>query len=68
MTTTNDSSDGPKTEDEFAEALGTLLKRAYRNGVDIEGGWQYGDGTDHPSWGIEIYAVSRSTESDFLPE
>lgn len=61
MNATKDPNDGPATADEFEEALGTLLQQAHRNGVDVEGGWEFGDGTTYPSWGIEIYAVSQST-------
>lgn len=46
----------PTTAGEFHDALGTLLARAERNGVDVEGGWAFRD-DDRTGRGVEIHRV-----------
>ena len=58
MSTPTPAGDGPTTESEFNQHLGSLLASAYRNGIDVEGGWEYRhSGSDLPDWGVEIYVV-----------
>lgn len=63
MSTFTPSSDGPTTEAEFHDRLGSLIRTAYANSVDIEGGWAYRTtNDDYPDWGVEIYEVVKSNE------
>lgn len=60
MSTPHPSEDGPTTEREFDDKLGSLLERARRNGVDVEGGWDFRSDRDEiPDWGVEIYEVTK---------
>lgn len=36
------------TADEFNESLNDLMRTAYENGVDVEGGWSVGTGPRTP--------------------
>lgn len=54
--------DGPTTEREFHDGLGTLLRQAHKNGVDVEGGWEYRHmEPELPDWGVEIYVVTKDS-------
>ena len=66
MSTTQPPSDDPTTDSEFGDRLGSLIRAAHRNGIDVEGGWAFrNDGGDDPDWGVEIYEVTKSrSQSD----
>ena len=56
--------DAPTSEAEFEEALGTLLRNAGDEGVDVEGGWDCRNGPDHPDWDVIISRVRKSEASE----
>lgn len=47
------------SSDEFVEELEDLLRRAYRSGVDVEGGWVCRNGDSHPDWEAVIVEMSK---------
>lgn len=64
MSNPSQPTDGPTTDIEFRERLGTLLRRAHGNGVDVTGGWAFREnGPDVPDWGVEIHAVVKRTDA-----
>lgn len=42
--------------------LKALLRRAYTNGVDVEGGWECRNGDDHPDWDVVVTEVEKNEE------
>lgn len=64
MSTSRPPGDGPTTDSEFNDQLGTLIRRAHGNGVDVEGGWAFRtEHEDRPDWGVEIYEVTKPRRS-----
>lgn len=57
--------DGPPTaEAEFREELQTLLRSAHEEGIDVEGGWDCRNGSDHPDWDVIVSEVRKSEASE----
>ncbi|MFC4551563.1 MULTISPECIES: hypothetical protein [Halorussus] len=54
----------PLTSDDalYAE-LKVLLRRAYANGIDVEGGWECRNGAEHPDWNGIVTEVEKNEES-----
>lgn len=46
--------------EEFHERLEDLLLRAERNGIDVQGSWPCFNGTEAPSWDVEIVEIVDS--------
>lgn len=42
----------------------SLLRRAHDNGVDVEGGWECRNGTDHPDWDVLVTEVRKDGNSE----
>ena len=42
--------------------LKALLRRAYANGIDVEGGWDCRNGTEHPDWDVIVTEVEKNEE------
>lgn len=47
------------SEEELQDKLQSLLRRAHENGVDVEGGWDCRNGTEHPDWDIVVTEVQK---------
>jgi hypothetical protein len=56
------------TAKEFNESLTELVRSAYENGVDIEGGWECRNPSENPDWDVMILEVTKretpKTEDD----
>ena len=46
----------------LSEAIQSLLKRAYDNGVDVEGGMDCRNGSGYPDWDVVITEVQKSDD------
>ena len=46
----------------LTEAVRSLLRRAYDNGVDVEGGLDCRNGADYPDWDVVITEVEKSDD------
>jgi hypothetical protein len=53
----------PTNRSELNDELKALLQGAYDNGLDVEGGWECRNGTDHPDWDIVITEVQKPDTS-----
>ncbi|WP_254544124.1 hypothetical protein [Halomarina pelagica] len=51
------------SKEELNAELIALLRRAYENGINVEGGWECRNGVEHPDWDVIITEVSKSEES-----
>lgn len=51
------------TNEEFNDALNSLIQRAFANGVGVEGGWECRTTTEDPDWEIVIFEVTKKTGS-----
>lgn len=54
----------PTSNAELNAALKTLLRRAYDNEVDVEGGWECRNGGEHPDWDVIVTEVRKNDGSD----
>ncbi|MDJ1432443.1 hypothetical protein [Halostagnicola sp. A-GB9-2] len=52
------------TRAELNDELKALLRRAYSNGVDVEGGWNCRNGADHPDWDVIVTEVRKNEGSE----
>jgi len=48
----------------FNDALKLLLRRAYNDDIDVEGGWECRNGTEHPDWDVVITEVTKNGDSE----
>lgn len=55
----DDKTPNPTESEDFEEALAELVREAFLNGVDVEGGWDiYGrKGGRSPKFSVEIYLL-----------
>ncbi|NHN60227.1 MULTISPECIES: hypothetical protein [Halorussus] len=44
--------------------LRALLRQAYANGIDVEGGWECRNGTEHPDWDVIVTEVEKNEEPE----
>ena len=44
--------------------LKALLRRAYTNGIDVEGGWECRNGVEHPDWDVIVTEVRKNEDSE----
>lgn len=51
--------DVPRTEAELQSAMGRLLREAYSNGLEVEGGWECRNGGGHPDWDVVVTEVQK---------
>ncbi|GAB3705002.1 hypothetical protein [Halorubrum pallidum] len=56
--------EAPSTEAEFRADLRSLLRRAHEEDIDIEGGWECRNGTEHPDWDVVVSEVQKPTASE----
>lgn len=44
--------------------LKALLRRAYDNGIDVEGGWECRNGVEHPDWDVIVTEVRKNEDPE----
>lgn len=52
------------TDDEFEAVLGELLSAAARNGIDIEGSWEYRSDDTGADWEVMVIELEKRARSD----
>ena len=52
------------SRDELNAELKALLRRAYTNGIDVEGGWECRNGVEHPDWDVVVTEVRKNEDSE----
>ncbi|AGN00869.1 hypothetical protein L593_04600 [Salinarchaeum sp. Harcht-Bsk1] len=48
------------SKDALNEELKALLRTAYENGVDVEGGFECRNGVEHPDWDVIVTEVEKN--------
>ena len=48
------------SKSELNAELKALLRRAYTNGIDIEGGWECRNSADQPDWDVIVTEVQKN--------
>lgn len=48
-----------ETRSDLNAELKSLLRRAYANEIDIEGGWECLNHDDHPNWDVIVTEVRK---------
>lgn len=62
---TDDPTISVTTTDRFTALLEATLATAYRNDIDVEGGWLIeSPSSDVPNWDIEIWRTENPDSSD----
>jgi hypothetical protein len=46
------------------EELKALLLRAYKNEIDVEGGFECRNGTEHPDWDVIVTEVEKNEQTE----
>ena len=54
----------PTAKEGLNEELKALLRRAYESGIDVEGGFECRNGTEHPDWDVVITEVEKNDRSE----
>jgi hypothetical protein len=49
---------------ELNAELKALLIRAYKNGIDVEGGFECRNGVEHPDWDVIVTEVEKNDHSE----
>ncbi|WP_121741022.1 hypothetical protein [Natronorubrum halophilum] len=44
--------------------LKALLRRAYENEIDVEGGFECRNGVEHPDWDVIVTEVEKNEHSE----
>lgn len=52
------------SEEELSTELKTLLRRAHRGGIDVEGGWDCRNGGGDPDWDVIVSQVRKKADSE----
>ena len=52
------------SREELNAELKALLRRAYENGMDVEGGFECRNGVEHPDWDVIITEVEKYEASE----
>ena len=52
------------SSEELNAELKALLRRAYENGIDVEGGFECRNGVEHPDWDVIITEVEKNDHSE----
>ena len=53
----------PTSKAELNTALQALLIGAYKNGVDVKGGFECRNGVEHPDWDVIVTEVAKNDQS-----
>lgn len=49
---------------ELNEKLQAVLRRAYENGVEVQGGFECRNGAEHPDWDVIVTEVEKNESSE----
>lgn len=52
------------SKEELNAELQALLRRAYEDGLDVEGGFECRNGAEHPDWDVIITEVEKNEQSE----
>lgn len=52
------------SDEEFNQELQGLLRRAYNQDINVEGGWECRNGPEHPDWDVVIAEVRKNHNTD----
>ena len=52
------------SKEELSGELKALLRRAYENGVEVEGGFECRNGVEHPDWDVIVTEVEKNGHSE----
>jgi hypothetical protein len=52
------------SKEELNAELKALLRRAYENGIDVEGGFECRNGVEHPDWDVIVTEVEKNEHSE----
>lgn len=58
-----DSDQAITTAEEFNETLNELMRAAYDNEVDVEGGWECCGSDGDPDWDVVILEITKRARS-----
>jgi len=59
------SSESPPTSTaELSAALQALLRRAYENGLDVEGAFECRNGVEQPDWDVIVTEVEKNDHGE----
>ncbi len=52
------------SKEELNAELKVLLRRAYENGIDVEGGFECRNGAEHPDWDVIVTEVEKNEQTE----
>jgi len=52
------------SKEELSAELKTLLRRAYKSGIDVKGAFECRNGAEHPDWEIIVTEVEKKDRSE----
>ncbi|WP_340099726.1 hypothetical protein [Salinibaculum salinum] len=52
------------SEEDLHTELQSLLRQAHENDINVEGGWDCRNGTEHPDWDVIITEVQKTEGSE----
>ncbi len=52
------------SKEELNEALKSVLFKAYKSGVNVEGGFECRNGAEHPDWDVIVAEVEKNDVSE----
>ena len=54
----------PTSKEELNAELQALFRRAYENGLDVEGAFECRNGVEHPDWDVIVTEVEKNDHSE----
>ena len=52
------------SKEELNGELKVPLRRAYENGIDVEGGFECRNGAEHPDWDVIVTEVEKNEQTE----
>jgi len=52
------------SKEDLSAELKTLLRRAYKSGIDVKGAFECRNGAEHPDWEIIVTEVEKKDRSE----
>ena len=52
------------SKEELSAELKTLLRRAYKSGIDVKGAFECRNGAEHPDWDVIVTEVEKKDHSE----
>lgn len=49
---------------ELSAEIRALLVRAYKNGIDVKGGYECRNGAKHPDWDVIITEIKKNEQAE----